>query len=140
MTASLMLRCLFHRMQCHGELHELNIPSSMFSGNGYSPINICIEGIAIMNGVKSSILVTGATGKVGSALVALLRNEPSVEVIAAVRTPEKAARLGVPVVHLDFDRTETLEPAMRGIDRVFMMTGYTVDMFRQSKAFVNAAK
>lgn len=88
---------------------------------------------------RSKILVTGATGKVGSALVRLLRDDPSIEVIAGVRSPDKAAHLGVTVVHLDFDREETLEPAMQGIERVFMMTGYTVDMFRQSKAFVNAA-
>jgi NAD(P)H dehydrogenase (quinone) len=86
------------------------------------------------------ILVTGATGKVGSALLRYLRDDPSIHVVAGVRSPEKAAHLGVEVVHLDFDEEHTLEPAMRGVDRVFMMTAYTVDMFRQSKAFVNAAK
>lgn len=89
---------------------------------------------------RPKILVTGATGKVGSELIRILRDVPDIEVVAGVRSPEKAAHLGVKLVHLDFDKEETLEPALQGIDRVFMMTGYTVDMFRQSKAFVNAAK
>ncbi|PVX81846.1 NmrA family NAD(P)-binding protein [Paraburkholderia unamae] len=93
-----------------------------------------------MSHTGSRILVTGATGKVGSALVSLLRDNPAHDVVAGVRSPEKAATLGVTTAHLDFDKVETLLPAMDGIDTVFMMTGYTVDMFRQSKAFVNAAK
>jgi NAD(P)H dehydrogenase (quinone) len=94
----------------------------------------------IMNPSRPRILVTGATGKVGSALIRRLREVPGIQVVAGVRSPHNAGHLGVEVVHLDFDKEETLEPAMRGVDRVFMMTGYTVDMFRQSKAFVNAAK
>jgi NAD(P)H dehydrogenase (quinone) len=93
-----------------------------------------------MSNPGSRILVTGATGKVGSALVARLRGNPAIDVVAGVRSPEKAAALGVSLTQLDFDKVETLLPAMQGIDTVFMMTGYTVDMFRQSKSFVNAAK
>jgi NAD(P)H dehydrogenase (quinone) len=93
-----------------------------------------------MSNSTSRILVTGATGKVGSALVSLLRDKPTLDVVAGVRSPEKAASLRVRTVHLDFDRVETLRPAMKDIDTIFMMTGYTVEMFRQSKAFVNAAK
>jgi NAD(P)H dehydrogenase (quinone) len=93
-----------------------------------------------MSNRRSRILVTGGTGKVGRALVSLLRGNSDLDVVAGVRSPEKAASLGVSLVPLDFDRVETLAPAMENIDTVFMMTGYTVDMFRQSKAFVNAAK
>ncbi|WP_420994180.1 SDR family oxidoreductase [Cupriavidus sp. 30B13] len=89
---------------------------------------------------KPRILVTGATGKVGTALVRYLRAEPGLEIVAGVRSPHRAAGLGVATAHLDFDRPETLAPAMEGVDRVFMMTAYTVDMFRQSKDFVNAAR
>jgi NAD(P)H dehydrogenase (quinone) len=86
------------------------------------------------------ILITGATGKVGAAVIPHLAADTDIEVIAAARSPAKAAHLGVPVVHLDFDQVETLVPALHGIDSVFMLTGYTVDMFRQSKDFINAAK
>lgn len=86
------------------------------------------------------ILVMGATGQVGGALVPLLSSDNSVEVVAAARDVKKAANLGVPVVHLDLDDFSTFAPALEGIDRIFMATGYTVDMLRQSKDLVNSAK
>jgi NAD(P)H dehydrogenase (quinone) len=89
---------------------------------------------------KPSLLITGATGQVGKAVIQHLSSDTSVEVVAAARSPEKAKSLGVPVVELDLDRTETLAPALQGIDRAFLVTGYTVDMLRQSKAFLDAAK
>ncbi|MFC7669540.1 NAD(P)H-binding protein [Hymenobacter humi] len=46
---------------------------------------------------------------------------------------------GIRSVLLDFDREETLAPALAGIDRVLLVTGYTVDMLRQSKAFLDQA-
>lgn len=89
---------------------------------------------------KPRVLVLGATGQVGGALVALLAKNESVDVIAAARNREKARALGVPSVHLDLDKIETFVPALENIDRVFMATGYTVDMLRQSKDLVNTAK
>lgn len=89
---------------------------------------------------KPKILLLGATGTVGRAVLAHLAANPDVETIVAARHPEKAAGLGVSVVHLDLDRFETLEPALQGIDRAFLVTGYTIDMMRQSKDFLNVAK
>ena len=89
---------------------------------------------------KTRILVMGATGQVGGAVVSELLKDTQVEVVAAARNVGKAGLLGVPVVHLDLDRIETFAPALRGIDSIFMATGYTVDMLRQSKDLVNAAK
>jgi NAD(P)H dehydrogenase (quinone) len=86
------------------------------------------------------VLVMGATGQVGGAVLLELKKIPHLEVLAAARTPENAKHLGVPVVHLDLDKIETLAPALHGIDRIFMATGYTVDMLRQSKDLLNAAK
>ncbi|WP_297834306.1 SDR family oxidoreductase [Pseudomonas sp.] len=93
-----------------------------------------------MTNVKRKILVTGATGNIGGALVRFLAADASLQVVAAARNPEKAASLGVPVVLFDYDREETLAPALDGVDSVFMLTGYTVDMLKQSHSFVNAAK
>ncbi|MDB5580247.1 MAG: hypothetical protein JWR80_5423 [Bradyrhizobium sp.] len=87
-----------------------------------------------------TVLVTGATGQIGGALVRLLSAESGLRIVAAARNLEKAESLGVPVVLLDYDREETLAPALEGVDSVFMVTGYTVDMLKQSKAFINAAK
>jgi NAD(P)H dehydrogenase (quinone) len=89
---------------------------------------------------KTRILVMGATGQVGGAVVSELVKETKVEVVAAARDVGKAGLLGVPVVHLDLDRIETFAPALEGVDSVFMATGYTIDMLRQSKDLVNAAK
>ncbi len=57
-----------------------------------------------------------------------------------MRSPEKAHGIGVHVVYLDLDKPETIAPALEGVDRAFMVTGYTVDMMRQSKDFLNIAK
>ncbi len=89
---------------------------------------------------KAKVLVMGATGQVGGALIPLLAKDKSIEVIAAARNREKAAKLAVPSVHLDLDDISTFAPALEGIDRIFMATGYTVDMLRQSKDLVNSAQ
>lgn len=89
---------------------------------------------------KPRILVLGATGQVGGALVDLLEKDESLDVIAAARNPDKAKHLGVSSVYLDLDKIETFAPALENIDRVFMATGYTIDMLRQSKDLVNTAE
>jgi len=68
-----------------------------------------------------------------------LKSDSSIEVIAAVRSKTKGENLGVPLVELDLDKIETFAPALQGVDRVFLMTGYTVDMMRQSKVFLDEA-
>ena len=85
-------------------------------------------------------MITGATGQIGSAVLRLAAANPNLDVVAAVRSAEKAAALGFPAVLLDFDRPETLAAALEGVDRVFLMTGYTIRMFKQSRDFLNAAR
>ena len=89
---------------------------------------------------KLRILVMGATGQVGGTVINQLKTIPSIDVVAAARNVSKARALGVPAVHLDLDEVETLAPALKNVDRLFMATGYTVDMLRQSKDLVNHAK
>src|SRR3984885_2578812 len=91
-------------------------------------------------GTKPRILITGATGQVGAGIIPQLAADPTVEVVAAARTPEKAKHLGIPVVHLDLDKPETMAAALEGVERAVLITGYTIDMMRQSKDFLNAAK
>ena len=93
--------------------------------------------------MTTNILVLGATGKVGAEVVRILAESNDVNVIAGVRSPEKAQHLteqGIEVRHLDLDRQETLAPALEGINRALLLTGYTVDMLMQSKAFLDTAK
>lgn len=72
------------------------------------------------------ILVTGATGKLGSKVVeSLLKTIPASDLAVSVRNPEKAEGLrtrGVEVRQGDFDRPETLENAFTGIDRLLMIS------------------
>ncbi|MCY8265562.1 SDR family oxidoreductase [Bacillus haynesii] len=72
------------------------------------------------------MLVTGATGKLGSKIVEkLLETVPADQLAVSVRHPEKAEALrarGVDVRQGDFDRPETLESAFRGIDRLLIIS------------------
>lgn len=95
------------------------------------------------NTTLPKILVTGATGQVGSKTIDFLLLNKEVEIVAAVRSPEKAAPFtarGIATVILDFDDEQTHLPALKCIDRIFMVTGYTVDMLRQSKALLDNAR
>ncbi|WP_031467902.1 SDR family oxidoreductase [Sciscionella sediminilitoris] len=70
------------------------------------------------------ILVTGATGKVGAEAVRMLaaRQHPT---RALVRDPSRASYGDAAEVDIavgDFDRPETLDAAMRGVDTVLLVT------------------
>lgn len=63
--------------------------------------------------------------------------------MAAVRSPEKATAFidrGIGTAILDLDDESTHLPALEGIRSLFVLTGYTVDMLRQSKALLDNAK
>ena len=67
----------------------------------------------------------------------------SVNVIAAIRSPKKAQAFkdkGIDSVILDLDNPDTIAPALKDIDRALLLTGYTVNMLRQSKRFLDTAK
>lgn len=93
-----------------------------------------------------TILVTGATGQLGSKVVeALLQTVPASELAVSVRNPEKAEGLrarGVDVRLGDFDRPETLETAFSGVDRLLIISadGDTETRIRQHAAAVAAAE
>jgi NAD(P)H dehydrogenase (quinone) len=76
--------------------------------------------------------VTGATGHLGRLAVdALLRRGvPARNVFALVRDPDRAkdlADLGVGVREADYDRPETLEPALEGIERLLLVSSPSAD-------------
>ncbi|MEK3884363.1 SDR family oxidoreductase [Paenibacillus sp. PL2-23] len=91
------------------------------------------------------LLVTGATGKLGSKVVeALLRSVPAGSLAVSVRNPESAAKLralGVDVRHGDFDEPATLDAAFAGIDRMLIIStdGDTDTRIRQHTNAVEAA-
>ncbi|HJF32188.1 MAG TPA: SDR family oxidoreductase [Sporosarcina psychrophila] len=76
------------------------------------------------------ILVTGATGQLGSKIVeSLIKTVPAEQLAVSVRNPEKAAGLkarGVDVRYGDFDKPETLDTAFSGIDRLLIISSSEV--------------
>ncbi|MBB6669445.1 SDR family oxidoreductase [Cohnella nanjingensis] len=91
------------------------------------------------------ILVTGATGKLGTKVVeTLLKSVPADQLAVSVRNPEKAESLrtrGVEVRQGDFDRPESLDAAFAGIDRLLIISadGDNETRIRQHKYAVDAA-
>jgi uncharacterized protein YbjT (DUF2867 family) len=89
-----------------------------------------------------SILVLGATGKVGSAVVKSLI-EKEVPVKALVRDPAKAQALlpaGVALLAGDLEQPASLQRAMRGVAKVFLATPNTLSQVATEKAVIDAAR
>lgn len=89
------------------------------------------------------ILVTGATGVAGSAIIReFVRNKYPVK--ALVRNFEKAKTLAffptVEIVEGDMTQTSTLKSALEDVDVVMMISSSTLDMADVQANFVDAAK
>src|SRR5690606_2505644 len=89
--------------------------------------------------------VTGAAGQLGRLVVAgLLEKVPPREIVALARNPAKAqdlAQRGVEVRLADYDKPDTLEPALAGVDRLVMISASEVGKrVAQHRAVVDAAK
>ena len=88
------------------------------------------------------ILVTGATGNVGSMLIPSLTNLGA-EVRALTRDESKAKGLrdaGVEVVVGDLEKPDTLDAAFRGVDKVLLITPPNPNQVIQTKNGIEAAK
>ncbi|WIX89817.1 SDR family oxidoreductase [Amycolatopsis sp. DG1A-15b] len=91
------------------------------------------------------IVVTGATGHLGRLVVeGLLEKLPADQVVAAVRTPEKAADLaerGVEVRRADYTEPESLVTAFKDADKVLLVSSSEVGRrVAQHQAVIEAAK
>ncbi|KKI93200.1 NmrA family protein [Bacillus sp. SA1-12] len=92
------------------------------------------------------MLVTGATGKLGTKIVeTLLKTVPANQLAVSVRNPEKAEGFrvqGVEVRQGDFDRPDTLDSAFAGIDRLLIISadGDNETRIRQHTDAVAAAE
>ena len=70
-----------------------------------------------------SIAITGTTGQLGRLVVENLKTRvPASEIVALVRTPSKAADLGVTVREADYTRPETLAAAFAGVDTLLLIS------------------
>jgi len=85
------------------------------------------------------ILVTGATGTIGSSTVKALKAR-NARFKVGVRSPEKAKELGVETVLFDWDKPETFGPALQGVEKVFLLTPTSDKQDQHAKSLVDAAK
>src|SRR4051794_22110019 len=91
-----------------------------------------------MDGRNDTILVTGATGSTGSALVERLVAQ-SAPVRAMVRSAASAQRVGVPAVVADFDDRAAVAEALRGVDAAYLVTPSSERAQAQQERFAEAA-
>jgi NAD(P)H dehydrogenase (quinone) len=97
-----------------------------------------------MSSEQPTVLVIGATGQTGRLIVSEFDREPGhVRLRLAARKQADLERMraaGKDAVQFDLDDPKTFRTALFGVDRLFLLTGYTVDMLVQSKTLVDAAK
>jgi uncharacterized protein YbjT (DUF2867 family) len=90
------------------------------------------------------VLVLGATGRtgaeVGKTLEASAGQAVPVRASRSKATVEQWIKEGMEAVRIDLDDPDTFPGALEGIDRVFLMTGYTSAMNHQTKTLVDAAE
>ena len=94
------------------------------------------------NKQNPTVLVIGASGTIGKQLVKDLKDK-AVNVRITSRKQADVEQLcneGKDCRFLDLDDPTTFALALAGVDRVFLLTGYTVGMLTQSKTLVDAAK
>lgn len=78
-----------------------------------------------MAGKVSTVLVTGATGTVSTALLGALKDKPGLRVRALVRDPAKGQALkgdGIEVATGDLEEPDTLPEAFDGVDVLWLLT------------------
>jgi uncharacterized protein YbjT (DUF2867 family) len=102
-----------------------------------------------MNNHKETILVTGATGTVGSEVVkhlAALSPSADYNVKAAIHSKNKSDQLrqlenkGIEIVDLDFTKQDTVAHALNNVDKVFIQTIPVPNVADISSNLINEAK
>lgn len=74
-----------------------------------------------------TIAITGATGQLGRLVVEKLKAKvPASGIVALVRAPARAADLGVTARAADYDRPETLDTALAGIETLLLISSSEV--------------
>ena len=91
------------------------------------------------------IAITGATGQLGNLVIEqLLQLTAAQNIVALVRNVDKAEHFkakGIELREFDYDRPETLVPALLGIDKLLLISANEVGRRTpQHKAVIDAAK
>ena len=89
-----------------------------------------------------TIGITGATGQLGRLVVGQLKGKvPATDLVALVRSPAKAADLGIAAREADYSKPATLDAALKGIDTLLLISSSEVGQREaQHKAIIAAAK
>ena len=67
--------------------------------------------------------VTGATGQLGTLVIKELKKRiPNDEIVALVRSPERATKLGVEIRKFDYSNRDGLTDSLKGIDRLLLIS------------------
>lgn len=91
------------------------------------------------------IVVTAANGQLGRLVIEkLLETVPATQIVAAVRSPEKAADLAALGVHVregDYAKPSTLASAFAGADKVLLISSNEIGQrYPQHQAVIDAAR
>src|ERR671917_381876 len=92
--------------------------------------------------MAENILVTGATGTVGSILTEKLA-AAGIQARALVRSRERGEsieKLGLKVALGDLDKPESLKPALEGIEKVFLLSSPDPRQAELQSNLIKAAK
>jgi uncharacterized protein YbjT (DUF2867 family) len=92
--------------------------------------------------MDDTILVTGSTGHVGSQVVKQLSSFKG-KVRAAVLSKNRAQEIkntGAELVEMNFNNTETVNAAFKGIQRLFLLTPFVPNMVEISENLVEQAR
>jgi len=127
-----LVTTFFHHSYTYSLLFELLIVTLGNKSKSFYP-NLKIKNMKIG--------VTGATGQLGQLVVASLKNKISADnIVALVRTPEKAAHLGVEARAFDYNN-EDLSNSLNGIDTLMLISGSEVGQREaQHKNVIDAAQ
>ena len=91
---------------------------------------------------RARVLVLGASGLNGGALAALLDEMGAIEVVRGGRDRRTVAAWkdeGKTAVRIDLDDPLSFPEALAGVDRLFLMTGYTIHMVHQMPSGASAS-
>jgi NAD(P)H dehydrogenase (quinone) len=88
------------------------------------------------------IAVTGATGHLGRIVIDKLKSMvPVGDIVGLARSPQKGADLGVEFREADYDKPETLGPALAGIDTLLLISASEIGKrAAQHRNIIHAAK
>jgi NAD(P)H dehydrogenase (quinone) len=88
------------------------------------------------------IAITGATGHLGRLVIPKLKGKVSGgDIVALARSPKKADGLGVEVLEADYEKPETLNRALQGVDTLLLISASEIGKrVTQHRNIIDAAR